>query len=253
MTKTIPRDSDVFELSELWQRKRVGSEERILSDLILDFSQLTNGLAIGKMLWKKLLSPAPASISKAIRFFEVGNALALHENGHAYLPTDVELETGQLFDRRDGEEFADRQPAEDRANGESAAGQSTECHMLTQTLLDIDYDASDSRAGVIRANASAMPQAPLLSSPMTQAGSSPLPEMDTQAELVIPKPPSPPPSLSTEEPAPRGKKRKRVILKMSEAAPTPGPSARPRVATTRPRVATTPTPGGVTRSKDKAQ
>ena len=76
MTKTIPRDSDVFELSELWQRKRVGSEERILSDLILDFSQLTNGLAIGKMLWKKLLSPAPASIIKAIRFFEVGNALA---------------------------------------------------------------------------------------------------------------------------------------------------------------------------------
>ena len=245
MTKTIPRDSDVFELSELWQRKRVGSEERILSDLILDFSQLTNGLAIGKMLWKKLLSPAPASISKAIRFFEVGNALALHENGHAYLPTDVELETGQLLDRRDGEEFADRQPAEDRANGESAAGQSTECHMLTQTLLDIDYDASDSRAGVIRANASAM-QAPLLSSPLTQAGSSPLPEMDTQAELVIPKPPSPPPSLSTEEPAPRGKKRKRVILKMSEAAPTPGPSARPRVANT-------PTPGRVTRSKDKAQ
>ena len=232
-------------MSELWSHKRVGSKERILSELILDFSQTTNGLGIGHLLWKKLLSPAPASISKAIRFFEVGNALALHENGHAYLPTDVELETGQLFDRGDGEEFADRQPAEDRANGESAAGQSTECHMLTQTLLDIDYDASDSRAGVIRANASAM-QAPLLSSPLTQAGSSPLPEMDTQAELVIPKPPSPPPSLSTEEPAPRGKKRKRVILKMSEAAPTPGPSARPRVANM-------PTPGRVTRSKDKAQ
>ena len=86
----------MFELSELWAHKHLGSKERILSGLILDLSQTTNGLGICPLLWEKLLSPAPASISTAIRFFMVANALACREKGHAYLPSDVELETGEL-------------------------------------------------------------------------------------------------------------------------------------------------------------
>ena len=223
----------MFELSELWAHKHLGSKERILSGLILDLSQTTNGLGICPLLWEKLLSPAPASISTAIRFFMVANALACREKGHAYLPSDVELETGELVDNH-GEEFAARQPGEHQDNEGPVAVRSTDHPILTQDLFGPFDDASGSRTGDICANPSAE-QSPLQSSPLTQAGSSPLPEIHGQAEPVIPNPPP-----STEKPMPCGTKRKRGTV------PAPGSS-------TRRRVATVPAPDRRTRSQAKPQ
>ena len=228
-------------MSELWSHKRVGSKERILSELILDFLQTTNGLGIGHMLWKKLLSPAPASISKAIRFFEVASALALRSRGHAYLPHDKELETGQLLDDDDEEAFAARQPAEVRAKEGPAADRSTEHPLLIQDVFGSYDDASGSRTGDIRANAPAE-QATFQSSPLTQTGSSPQPVMHPQAELVIPSSPSSPSPLSTNETEPRGTKRKRG--KAQGSAPLAPP---------RRHVTTVPATGPRTRSQAKPQ